>query len=53
MGLCSRKFIVEQAGGVIYYNTKMHIAANNEAYLEMMKNYSFVNDDEEMVLKRE
>ena len=32
------QFIVEKAGGVIYNETKMHIAANNEEFLKIMKN---------------
>lgn len=46
------QFIVQQAGGVIYNNTKMHIAANNEYFLEIMKKNSSVNADEEIVLKK-
>ena len=46
------QFIVKQAGGVIYNNTKMHIAANNEQFLEIMKENSSVNTDEEIVLKK-
>lgn len=34
------QFIVEKAGGVIYNETKMHIAANNEEFLEIMRNNS-------------
>ena len=34
------QFIVEKAGGVIYNDTKKHIAANNNKYLEIMKNNS-------------
>ena len=36
------QYIVEKAGGVIYNSTKMHIAANNEEFLQMMKNNSSV-----------
>lgn len=46
------QFIVEQAGGVIYNDTKMHIAANNQSFLEIMKEHSSVNTDEEIVLKK-
>lgn len=46
------QFIVEQAGGVVYNDTKMHIAANNESFLEIMKENSSVNTDEEIVLKK-
>ena len=46
------QYIVEQAGGVIYNNTKMHIGANSEDFLEIMKNNSSVISDEEIVLKK-
>lgn len=46
------QYIVEQAGGVIYNNTKMHIAANNETFLEVMKENSDVNTGEEIVIKK-
>ena len=35
------QFIVEQAGGVIYNDNKMHIAANNEQFLEILKDNSY------------
>lgn len=31
------EYIVKQAGGVIYNDIRMHIAANNESFLEIMK----------------
>ena len=31
------QYIVEKAGGLIYNDTKMHIAANNEEFLQIMK----------------
>lgn len=34
------QFIVEQAGGVTYNNIKMHIAANNNEFLEFIKDNS-------------
>lgn len=46
------QFIVEKAGGLTYNDTKMHIAANNKAFLEIMKEKSSVNNDEEIVLKK-
>ncbi len=46
------EYIVLQAGGVIYNDTKMHIAANNKAFLEVMKENSSVNTDEEIVLQK-
>lgn len=32
------QFIVEKAGGISYNDTKIHIAANNEEFLQIMKN---------------
>lgn len=46
------QFIVEKAGGVIYNTSKMHIAANNESFLNIMKNNSDVNMDEEIIIKK-
>lgn len=34
------QFIVEKAGGVLYNNRKMHIAANNYEFLEIIKDNS-------------
>ena len=42
------QFIVEKAGGVIYNDNKMHIAANNEEFLEVMKNNSSVDTTEKL-----
>lgn len=44
------QFIVQQAGGVIYNDTKMHIAANSEEFLQIVKNNSSVNTDEKVTL---
>lgn len=44
------QFIVEKAGGVIYNDTKMHIAANSEEFLQIMRNNSSVNPDEQVTL---
>lgn len=46
------QFIVEQAGGVIYNNTKMHIAANNEDFLQILKENSSVNTNEEIIISK-
>lgn len=46
------QFIVEKAGGVIYNDTKMHIAANNEEFLQILKNNSSVNTEEQVTLIR-
>lgn len=47
------QFIVEKAGGVIYNDTKMHIAANNEEFLQIMKTNSSVNQGEQITLKKQ
>jgi myo-inositol-1(or 4)-monophosphatase len=44
------QFIVQKAGGVIYNDTKMHIAANNEEFLQIMINNTSVNTDEQTIL---
>ena len=44
------QFIVEKAGGVSYNDTKMHIAANNEEFLQLMKNNSSVTTTEQVTL---
>jgi len=44
------QFIVEKAGGVIYNDTKMHIASNNEEFLQIMRNNSSVNTGEQITL---
>lgn len=44
------QYIVQQAGGVIYNDTKMHIAASNEEFLQIIKNNSSVNIDEKLTL---
>lgn len=40
------QYIVEQAGGVIYNDTKMHIAANSDNTLQILKTNSSVNSNE-------
>ena len=44
------QYIVKQAGGVIYNDTKIHIAANNSEILEQLKNNSSTNQDEQVIL---
>ncbi len=44
------QFIVEKAGGVIYNDTKMHIAANKESVLQVMKENSVIDSDEKLNL---
>ncbi len=46
------QFIVEQAVGVVYNNTKMHIAANNEDFLQILKENSSVNTNEEIIISK-
>lgn len=46
------QFIVQQAGGVIYNDTKMHIAANSEEFLQIVKNNSSVNTGEKVTLAK-
>ena len=46
------QFIVEKAGGVIYNDTKMHIATNNEEFLQIMRKNSSVNTDEQITLEK-
>ena len=46
------QFIVEQAGGVIYNDTKIHIAANNESFLEIIKKNTTIKDKEQIILKK-
>lgn len=46
------QFIVKQAGGVIYNDTQKHIAANNNASLEIIKNNSSTNANEQVVIIR-
>lgn len=40
------QFIVEKAGGVIYNDDGVHIAANNEEFLNMLKNNASFNRNE-------
>lgn len=46
------QFIVQQAGGVIYNDTKMHIATNSEKFLQIMKSNSSVNTNEQVTLAK-
>lgn len=46
------QFIVEQAGGVIYNDTKKHIAANNNEFLEFIKNNSSIESNEKVVISK-
>lgn len=46
------QYIVEQAGGVIYNETKKHIAANNNEFLEFIKNNSSIHPDEQIVIAK-
>lgn len=44
------QFLVEQAGGVIYNDTKMHIAANSEEFLKEMLNNSSIESDKKLTI---
>ncbi len=46
------QFLVEKAGGVIYNNIKTHIAANNQSFLEDIKNNSSINKDEQVKIEQ-
>lgn len=46
------QFIVEKAGGVVFNDTKMHIAANNELFLQILKDNSSVNSDEQVTITK-
>lgn len=46
------QFIVEKAGGVIYNDTKTHIAANNNEFLEFIKNNSLPNENERVIIEK-
>ena len=42
------KYIVEKAGGVTYDEEKMHIAANSQEFIDILKQNSLPRDDEEL-----
>ena len=42
------QFIVEKAGGMIYNNDKVHIAANNKELLEILKENTYPKEDEKV-----
>lgn len=46
------QYIVEKAGGVIYNDTKMHIAANNDEFLKEMLNNSAIKEEEQLQLSK-
>lgn len=46
------QYIVKQAGGVIYNDTRIHIAANNEEFLQVLKDNSSVNTDEKINISK-
>ena len=46
------QYIVEKAGGVIYNDTKMHIAANSDEFLKEMLNNSEINEKEQLQLSK-
>ena len=44
------EYIVEKAGGVIYNDKKMHIAANSDEFLQAMINNSSIESDKELTM---
>lgn len=44
------QFIVEKAGGVIYNDTKMHIAANSKEFLKAMLDNSSIESDKQLTI---
>lgn len=46
------QFIVEKAGGVIYNSKNMHIAANKESVLNVIKENTLVTTDEEVIVAK-
>lgn len=46
------QFIVEQAGGIIYNDTKMHIAANNKNFLQILIDNSSIVDSQKLTLEK-
>ena len=45
------EYIVKQAGGVIYNDKKIHIAANSEEFLKTMLDNTIIDDNKELVIK--
>ena len=46
------QYIVSKAGGVFYNDTKMHIAANNQEFLDIIKDKSSVSENEKIVITK-
>ncbi len=46
------QYIVEKAGGVIYNNNGAHIAANNDEFLQVIKEKASLDNDEEILIKK-
>ena len=46
------EYIVEKAGGVIYNDKKIHIAANSEEFLQTMLNNSLIESDKELTMTK-
>ena len=44
------QFLVEKAGGVIYNEPKMHIAANNQKFLKTMIDNSSIDQDQQLTV---
>ena len=50
MGLCSRSYIVEKREEVIYNENGAHIAANNNEFLNVIRDNALSTDDERVVI---
>ena len=46
------EYLVSKAGGVIYNNTKMHIAANSKEFLNIIKDKSSISKDERLIITK-
>lgn len=47
------QYIVEKAGGVIYNDNGAHIAANNNEFLQVIKNSATLNNDEKVIVVKD
>lgn len=47
------QYIVEKAGGVIYNDSGAHIAANNNEFLQVLKDSASLNNDEKVIVVKD
>lgn len=47
------QYIVEKAGGVIYNDSGAHIAANNNEFLQVIKDSASLNNDEKVIVVKD